>query len=114
MLANDYIIPNHIEEAIKEFCRLVRDQLQDNVTEIRLFGSVARGTVTMESDVDILVVLKNKTRKLCNIIHDIAFDVGFDRDLVLSVIVDSEEEYNYPPFRETLFFNNLQKEGILL
>ena len=108
------MIPNHILDAINEFCRRVKAEIQDNIVEIRLYGSVARGTYTPDSDIDILVVVKQKTDKVWNIIHDIAFEVGFERDLLISVIVDSEEEQRYPLFQETLFYKNLQKEGIVL
>ncbi|ABO49069.1 DNA polymerase, beta domain protein region [Desulforamulus reducens MI-1] len=107
-------MPAQVAEAIQEFSDRVKSQLQDNLIEIRLYGSTARGMYTPDSDIDILVVVKDKSNKVWHAIHDIAFDVGFERDLLLSVIVDSEEEQRYPLFQETLFYKNLQKEGIVL
>jgi len=35
----------------------------NNITKIILFGSVARGEATKESDVDLFIEIKNKTKK---------------------------------------------------
>ncbi|MGB9781562.1 MAG: nucleotidyltransferase domain-containing protein [Moorellaceae bacterium] len=52
------IIPGKTRRAIKEFCELLRREQGENLLGLRLFGSVARGTATPESDIDILVLVK--------------------------------------------------------
>ncbi|WP_422392969.1 nucleotidyltransferase domain-containing protein [Neomoorella humiferrea] len=50
------------DKAIKDFCELLKQQLGKKLLATRLFGSVARGTATPESDIDILVVVRISQR----------------------------------------------------
>lgn len=43
---------------MEQFARRLRRELPDNVLDIRLFGSEARGEATPESDIDVLVVVQ--------------------------------------------------------
>lgn len=45
-------------EVAEAFARDVRKLLGDNVVEVVLFGSVARGEPKEESDVDLLIIVK--------------------------------------------------------
>jgi predicted nucleotidyltransferase len=44
--------------AINAFVRRLRGDLPDNIVDLRLFGSEARGDATPESDIDVLVVVQ--------------------------------------------------------
>ncbi len=60
-------------EILKEFKREITEILGDKLVDVILFGSYARGDYTEESDVDVLIVVKdkptiseeNKISKLC-------------------------------------------------
>jgi predicted nucleotidyltransferase len=62
-----------IIEILKEFKRELTEILGDKLVDVILFGSYARGDYTEESDIDVLVVVKdkptieeeNKISKLC-------------------------------------------------
>jgi len=47
------------EETAREFARRVRERFPREVHSIVLYGSVARGTATEDSDVDVLVLTSN-------------------------------------------------------
>lgn len=78
-----------------------------------LFGSVARGTATPESDIDIAVIVDNETSEQHSQLLDLVTDLNLDYDVVLSVLTinaDRFEEWgNVIPF-----YKNVQKEGIQL
>ena len=61
-------------EVAEAFARDVRRVLGDNVVEVILFGSVARGEASEESDVDILVIVKknpwDSQKKLADLVVD--------------------------------------------
>ncbi|WP_347489210.1 nucleotidyltransferase domain-containing protein [Desulfoscipio sp. XC116] len=104
----------NIQNAIVEFCSDIRAKLKNNVLELRLFGSVARGDNTPESDIDILVLIKNKNKATEDIIYDAAFEASLKHDVVISPIIRTHKEYTYPLFQETLYYKKLQEEGFSL
>ena len=50
--------------ALSEYLTILRREYRDKVVDVLLFGSVARGDYDEESDIDILVVVKNGEAKL--------------------------------------------------
>ncbi len=62
-----------IIEILKEFKRELNEILGDKLVDVILFGSYARGDYTEESDIDVLIMVKdkptieeeNKISKLC-------------------------------------------------
>lgn len=106
--------PNHTKKAINEFSNLVKQKLSSNLVDIRLFGSVARGTSTPESDIDILIVVLNEDNLTRETIIDVAVDVNLNNDVVISPIVMSKERFKGPLFQETFFYQSVQREGIPL
>lgn len=99
--------------AIKEFSSLLKQKIGSNLCETRVFGSVARGTATSESDIDILVLLEDKTLEVRDVIAEITLDVNLKYDVVLAPIIMTKEHYSNPLFQETAFFKNLIREGSL-
>lgn len=108
------IIPEKSSRAIKEFCELLRGELGENLLGIRLFGSVARGTATPESDIDILVLVQREDRATREAIIGTAVEINLKHDVVVSPVIMSAERYSAPLFRETYFYKSLQEEGIPL
>ncbi|MBM7855421.1 putative nucleotidyltransferase [Desulfohalotomaculum tongense] len=105
---------NNISTAINEFCTKIKSLLKDNIIEIRLFGSVAKGTATSESDIDILVILKKEDAATEEIILDTTVDMNLKYNVVIAATTITEKDYSYPPFQDTLFYKNIQKEGLPL
>ncbi|MDH7578892.1 MAG: nucleotidyltransferase domain-containing protein [Bacillota bacterium] len=58
-----------------EFCTLLRRKLKDNLRQIRLFGSKARGDDDPESDIDILLLVEKRDPVVEDQIIDIAYEV---------------------------------------
>ncbi|MEW6697299.1 MAG: nucleotidyltransferase domain-containing protein [Bacillota bacterium] len=104
----------HIKEAINEFSNILKTKLKDNIKEIRLFGSVARGNASPDSDIDILVILRREDSLVEDIILDTTVDVNLKYDVVVSATTMTERDYTYAPFMKSLFYKNIQKEGVLL
>ncbi|MEW8960065.1 nucleotidyltransferase domain-containing protein [Neomoorella humiferrea] len=102
------------DKAIKDFCELLKQQLGEKLLATRLFGSVARGTATPESDIDILVVVENEDKPTREIVIDAAVEINLKYDVVISPIIMSAARYSGPLFRETLFYKSIQEEGIPL
>ena len=88
--------------------------MKPSVMRIVLYGSVARGTNTEESDVDVAVLVKGQLDKeMEDKLSDLVVDMNLKYDKVFSVIY-----IDYETFRKwegvTPFYQNETKEGIVL
>ena len=85
----------------------------DSVSSIILYGSVARGTQTSESDVDIAVIVNGYTKTMHDTMTDFVVDLELKYKKVLSVLL-----IDYDKFKEwenvMPFYKNVKKEGIQL
>jgi len=85
----------------------------NNLTEVVLFGSAARGEATDESDIDLLVVLRDipdpgeEFDKVFKIEREI--EERFEDKVVISLVLATEAEYRAKA--EPLFLN-VQREGV--
>lgn len=88
--------------------------LESQVIRIVLYGSVARGTNTAESDVDIALLLNgNLSRETEDKLSDLIVDLNLKYDIVHSVI-----DIDYEMFKKwekvTPFYKNVNEEGVVL
>ncbi len=85
----------------------------DSISSIILYGSVARGTQTSESDVDIAVIVNGYTKTMHDTMTDFVVDLELKYNKVLSVLL-----IDYDKFKEwenvMPFYKNVKKEGIQL
>jgi predicted nucleotidyltransferase len=100
-------------QAVKELIDELKKLYGDNLSCVILYGSKARGDATEDSDIDILVVLKNiqnfsLERKK---VKEISWRLSYKYDLLLSIIIRSEQEYMR---KDTPLLMNIEKEGIVL
>ena len=90
------------------------DFFSSNILAVILYGSVARNDNTDDSDIDIVIIIKNEMDDATKerFIHWSAeLDLRYDR--VFSII-DIQEE-NMEKWGNVLpFYQNIQKEGIIL
>lgn len=88
--------------------------LHGQVIRIVLYGSVARGTATDESDVDIAVFVHSKLDyDTEDRLSDFVVDMNLKYDKVFSVI--DVDETIYQKWRKvTPFYKNIDNEGIVL
>jgi len=100
--------------AISEFHTILKAKFGSDLQTVKVFGSVARGTAGEESDIDVWVLINEKTPAIREIINDLAFEVNLKYDVVLSPVIMSLQHYSNPLFQETLLYKNLQEEGISL
>ncbi len=103
----NYIISNELVEGLK-------DIFNDNLVSIILFGSVAKGTATDESDIDIAIILKNaKSQLIQDKLIDFTLDLDLKYDKVFSIIDIDYDEFS--KWEDVLpFYKNVKKDGVVL
>ena len=83
--------------------------------EVILYGSRARGEATPDSDYDLLVLIDgdvNLERE--DLLRRQLFPIEIESGYVLSVVVYNKKIWNTPLYRATPFYQNLNKDGIIL
>lgn len=105
-----------LKEAAEKYAEnLMKEEFSEKISSIILFGSVARGTADVNSDIDILILvedqedvepIKSKARN-----HS-ERKMKISNELV--PVVETVEEYNENLENEERFEKNVSKDGIVL
>jgi predicted nucleotidyltransferase len=84
------------------------------VLQFCVFGSRARGDGTDESDLDVFLVVDHVDANLREKISEVAWEVGFENDVVLSTFVVTAEQLEHGPMGISPIVLRIEKEGIRL
>lgn len=103
---NLYFMKRH-RKAFEKFRKNLEDLLGDGLDQVILFGSVARGEASEESDVDVLVVLEDKSLK--DKVFDISYEIMLEKDVYISPKVVSKSEFE--DIQETQFIEEIKEEN---
>jgi len=98
--------------AVFSYLRLLQKKYGDKIEQVVLFGSVARGEFDEESDVDIMVVLKNGSRKLRDEISMASFDLILKNNVILSPMVMDRKTYEWHKKYRDPLYNSIKRDGI--
>ncbi len=108
------------DESIKKMLAELAESLQhiygDKLKTVVLYGSVARGTQTVDSDIDILILIdgnNDELRQYDEQLSDVSTDFSLKYLKVLSVVDISYQEYE--DWRDlSPFYKHVSEEGIIL
>lgn len=83
--------------------------------EIILYGSVARGEETAESDIDLLVLVSQEvTPALRRTVRARLYHVGLQTDRVITSIVRQKSAWHSAPLNYTPLYHAIENEGVRL
>ena len=102
------------KEAVKEFTDRLKKLLRAKLINIILFGSKVRNVTNGESDIDILVLLKDKNKDILDRIVNVLVDIQLKYDANISPVIYSEYEFNMNLKLGSSFIKNVENEGIPL
>ena len=108
------------EETWKKILQEVAEQLRqiygEQLKAVILYGSVARGTQTEDSDVDLLVLIDGtdaQLREYEDKLSDVSTDLALKYRQVFSIMDVKYQEYQDWKSASP-FYRNVEREGILL
>ncbi|MDI6766052.1 MAG: nucleotidyltransferase domain-containing protein [Bacteroidota bacterium] len=99
-------------KAINIFSKRLKKALGKQLISVQLFGSKARGDFHKDSDIDIYIVVREKSMKVRDKIFNIDTAIWDEYDVFLSPVVYSEYEERKNLEMHSFFFEAVQKEGI--
>ncbi|MGE0083408.1 MAG: nucleotidyltransferase family protein [Desulfococcaceae bacterium] len=97
-------------EIAKEFKR--RLSVIAPVLDICVFGSRARGEAAADSDMDVFIELETLDPELREQIFELAWEVGFETDRVITTIVTTHKQLQYGIMGANPLIRNIEREGI--
>lgn len=99
---------NNRKELARQFANKINSE---DIVQIILFGSVARGDDIEDSDIDILIVspVVNKIRKDIN---KIVVNIILEKNELISAHLMTEEHFNET--KDYSFLSNVLNDGIIL
>lgn len=99
---------------LNEFKDLLLRLFPDEVLEVRMFGSRARGEATSESDLDVLIVTRHDDYRVSDRIIDLTCDLLLKHQIYISPKVISQRHYDQLEAMDSDFLYQVKQEGILL
>lgn len=103
-------------QVVMEFKGRIPNEVRSHVKRMVVFGSRATGTATEVSDLDLVVLVDEKTPAIENLLDDAAYDVMWDHDFkpIISLKVFTEARYRSAVERGFSFYKNVEREGVLV
>ena len=105
-----------LHQVTNQMAQCYHDIYGADIVGIFLYGSYARGDYTEDSDIDIMVLTTLTDKEIEQIeteIYDLAFDFLMDYGVDINVVIKNEKQFNYW-LGALPFYNNVQKEGVVL
>jgi predicted nucleotidyltransferase len=98
------------QRILKELASRIRERFPD--ARVWAYGSRARGTAAWDSDFDVCIVLPQVDREIDRWIRDMAWEVGFENNRVITTVVMDQEEFEHGPMSESTLVGNILQEGV--
>ena len=105
---------NELDYVLNNFVVQVKELFGDNLKDVILYGSYARGDYNAESDVDVMIIADIEETEIMKHVYAISEYLGevlIDHDVVISPVIESHRRYQ--EYKDVIpFLKNVQKEGI--
>ena len=97
-------------QIVREFRRRLTQVVP--VLDLRVFGSRARGDAAPDSDLDVFIELEACTPELRQCISEIAWEVGFEMDRIISTVVTTRADLEHGAMGANPLILNVEREGV--
>jgi len=103
-------------ELILDFRKRLPPETTSHLRRLVIFGSRVRGQSSEDSDLDLLILVDDKTPEIEKKLEDIAYAVMWDNDFkpIISLKVFSDLQYKNALKKDLSFYRNIEREGITL
>lgn len=102
------------ERVLKGFIQQVTHLYPEQIISIELFGSKARGDDHYESDIDLLIIVRDRQQINRNELYDFVIDAELNYGIDISLKVYNKDDFDKLVELNVPFASNIQKEGVTL
>jgi len=102
------------KKALNEFASLIKNALNNNLFDLKLYGSKSTGKFHDESDIDVLIVVNQRDEEVMNLISDILLDLELKYASNISPVVLTTTEFLKNQQHQTLFYHEVSRDGVTL
>ncbi len=88
------------------------EQFPGLVEQIIIFGSKARGTETRDSDLDVLLIIREGDWRLKGALATPGYDLAVGTDVVPSILVYTEQEWEDRHRLRAPFWQAIDRDGV--
>jgi len=99
---------------LEEFKRRIEKKYLDEIQDVLVFGSKARGTAGKESDIDIIVITSSEDWEKGDEIREIGYGLDEGIGYKLSIQVISKTHIDYLRRYNFQFIKNIEREAVSL
>ncbi len=107
-------VPEQELKVVESFKRRVQELHPGELVSLTVFGSKARGNATMESDIDLLAVIRSEDWRLGDQIRDVGYDLEVKHGVVLSIQVISQSRHDGLKAAGSQFLDAVEAEGLVV
>lgn len=101
-----------IDNAAREYGRILRSRIGPHLQDVILFGSRARGNADDKADYDILVVVDRCTDQIRETVLDIGVEMMNRYEILFAPLVYDKAQWEYA--QDFPLAWNIQEEGVAL
>jgi len=107
---------NESEKGLKvarELASWLRERFGERITDIRVFGSVARGEADEDSDIDMLILCTSlPSREEREEVSRRSYDLDLEHETVTQCIIQTTDRWESPMIRGSVFRKDIDRECV--
>jgi len=114
LTAEQYIsLQNFLHIIAETASEILTSSLHDVITDVILFGSVARDNVAPDSDIDLLILIKHEkdAPKIRRRLHEVVYPISLASNTPITLVVTSREKFITWVKSKYSFAQEIVKEG---
>src|SRR5262249_35706053 len=102
------------EQWLKNYQHILAQRFPELVEQIVIFGSKARGTATADSDLDILLVIREGDWKLKDQITEPGYELSIGTNVVPSIMIYTQKEWEQYQHDDAPFWQTVTRDGVVV